>query len=597
MTPTNPNEKIQFKDIASGKYRDYYLIYNRKSTDEPDNQKNSIDYQKKENGRFAARDHLLIAPVSIKGLCVDGIISERHSGYKENNDLTINDVGLVQYQIERPKFQRLIQFLSRGYFKGVVCLCWDRMSRNKGDDTLVRKLMRKGVDVRFTLVKYEKTSSGYLHMDIDGMFAEHHSRVTSEKVTTATRHLREKGICTYRAPIGYRNLGSMDFKPFDEMRAPIIKKAFELYATGEWSIADVTAIANKEGLTTVPMRRRRSEEEMLAEEEDDAVIEKVSRPINLVHMHKILTNPFYTGKIIGAEGGYVESKSHDPLISDLLFYQVQRELCNKKVSVHYTDKIPLLHRAFVRCLHCSRVFTPYMKKGIQYFGSRCTKYCANKKKSFNLAYLEEQIAVIISTLYFTEEEMTMLDAQMSTDISLLEERRHTQLDNNDRLKKKVREDLSYLRTNKLTLLKIGVYTPETWFEEEKRLSQELASLQVVEQTSDEAMHGVIKDIQKLSELLKHGSAHYSFAKSDEKANMIHVIFSELSLSENTVTYKVKKGFKHLESRLANVCDPTTWLSELLAHRSDIQESIVDLSKSVNPQLLHHYTGSGASPKE
>ena len=504
---------------------------------------------------------------------------------KRTTTLTINDAGLVQYQIERPKFQRLIQFMSRGYIKGVVCLCWDRMSRNKGDDTLVRKLMRKGVDIRFTLAKYEKTSSGYLHMDIDGMFAEHHSRVTSEKVTTATRHLREKGICTYRAPIGYLNLGTMDFKPLDEVRAPIIKRAFELYATGDWSIADVTAMANKEGLTTVPMRRRRTEDEMLAEEEDDAVIEKVSRPISLVNMHKILTNPFYTGKILAADGGYVESKSHDPLITDLLFYQVQRELSNKKVSVHYSEKVPLLHRGFARCLHCSRVYTPYMKKGIQYFGSRCTKDCPNKKRSFNLAYLEEHIEAIISTLYFTDEEMAMLDARMSTDVSLLEERRNIQIEKNERLKKKVREDLSYLRSNKLTLLKVGVYTPETWLAEETKLCGELTSLEVIEQTSDEAMHEVIKDIVKLSELLKNGSAHYSFSKSEEKSNIIHIIFSELSLSEDTVSYQVKKGFLPLKSRLANICDPTTWLSELSLYRDEIITSTREMKELLPSHLV------------
>lgn len=561
-----------------GKYRDCYLVYNRKSTDEPDNQKNSIDYQKKENGRFAQREHLPIAPITLKGLCVDGIISERHSGFKENNDLTISREGLVQYRIERPKFQRLIQFLSRGAFKGVICLCWDRMSRNKGDDTLVRKLMRKGIDVRFTLAKYEKTSSGYLHMDIDGMFAEHHSRVTSEKVTTATRHLREKGICTYRAPIGYRNLGSMDFKPFDDARAPVIKKAFELYATGEWSIADLTALANKEGLTTMPMRRRRSEEEMLAEEEDDAVIEKVSRPINLVHMHKILTNPFYTGKIIGVHGGYIESKSHEPLISEELFYKVQSELKKKKVSLHYTEKLALPHRGFVRCRDCNRVYSPYEQKGIQYFSSRCLKECQNTRKNFNLNFLEEKMGVIIAKLHLTDNEIAKLNACTTTDISLLEERRHQELERNDRMKKKIREDLSYLRANKLTLLKTGVYTPEALLAEEDKLSTELNSLQTAEQTSDEAMHEVVKDVLKLSELLKDGSAYYSFADSTEKTKIIHIIFSELSLSGDTVQYKLKKGFKPFETRLANLGDPTGWLSELLPLRDCITESTEELQR-------------------
>ena len=77
------------------------------------------------------------------------------------------------------------------------------MSRNKGDDTLIRKLMRKGVDVRFVYANYDKTSSGALHMDIDGMFAQHHSRVTSEKVSLTIKVARAKGVaralsCNFR---------------------------------------------------------------------------------------------------------------------------------------------------------------------------------------------------------------------------------------------------------------------------------------------------------------------------------------------------------------------------------------------------------------
>src|ERR1700739_347171 len=193
------------EDIESGKYRDCYLIYNRKSTDDTDNQKNSIKYQKSENTRFAFREHLPIAPITLEGFCTDGIISERHSGFKEDLELTFGDGNAVQYRVERPKFYRLAQLLSKSYFKGVIFLCWDRASRNKGDDTILRKLMKAGVDIRFTLAQYDKTSSGALHMDIDGMFAEHHSRVTSEKVRLATKDLRERGVCTYKAPIGYLN--------------------------------------------------------------------------------------------------------------------------------------------------------------------------------------------------------------------------------------------------------------------------------------------------------------------------------------------------------------------------------------------------------
>src|SRR5260221_2613734 len=105
--------------------------------------------------------------------------------------------------------------LSHTYFKGVICLCWYRASRNKGDDTIIRKLMKAGVDIRFTLAQYDKTSAGELHMDIDGMFSEHHSRVTREKVTITFRNARARGLCTHRAPVGYLNPGGMEHKPFD----------------------------------------------------------------------------------------------------------------------------------------------------------------------------------------------------------------------------------------------------------------------------------------------------------------------------------------------------------------------------------------------
>ena len=185
ISPINDN---LIKEIEFGKYRDTYLVYNRKSTDEPENQKNSIKYQRSENARFAMRENLKISSISIDGFCVDGVISEKHSAFKEDSKMTIGEDGIVQYTIERPKFFKMIQYLNQGYFKGVIILCWDRISRNKGDETVIRKLMKQGVDFRFVLATYDKTSSGALHMDIDGMFAEHHSRVTSEKVKLNIRN-------------------------------------------------------------------------------------------------------------------------------------------------------------------------------------------------------------------------------------------------------------------------------------------------------------------------------------------------------------------------------------------------------------------------
>ena len=92
--------------IESGFFKDYYFIYNRKSTDDTDSQKNSIKYQKAFNLRFSFDEKIQLAPLTIAGFCTDGIISERHSAFAENELLEIID-GKVTFHIELQKFQRM----------------------------------------------------------------------------------------------------------------------------------------------------------------------------------------------------------------------------------------------------------------------------------------------------------------------------------------------------------------------------------------------------------------------------------------------------------------------------------------------------------
>ncbi|MDE1945495.1 MAG: recombinase family protein [Patescibacteria group bacterium] len=545
------------KDIESGAYRDCYLIYNRKSTDDTDNQKNSIKYQKSENTRFAFRNGLPIAALTIEGFCTDGIVSERHSGFKENIELTFGIGNTVQYRVERPKFHQLVQLLSKGYFKGVIFLCWDRASRNKGDDTIIRKLMKAGIDIRFTLAQYDKTSAGELHMDIDGMFAEHHSRVTREKVTITMRNARARGLCTHKAPVGYLNQGSMEHKPLDLERAPIIKQLFELAATGDWSLADLARWAVEQGFTMPPIRRRRTQGEILAEEEDDMrlEVEKVSHLPTFNSIHKILTNPTYTGKVPNEDGIYTPTASLEAIVSDELYREVQGQLRKKKQSAHYIEHLDHPLRGLMFCGVCARVYTPYVKKGITYYGARCAKDCPNPRKSVNFAFIAGKVGELIARLVFTKDELAEINARTTTDLALLDMKRIDKIEAGERRKKKIREDLKYLRENRLPLLRGGAYTPEGIAEEEARLNQELLSLSSEEMVSDVSMAETVKEVVKLSELIEYSIPVYDFANPTEKERIIRTIFSELTLSEDTLQYQCKNGFKALQGRFVASSEP------------------------------------------
>jgi|TARA_B100002003_G_C14058515_1_gene509630 hypothetical protein len=195
---------------------------------------------------------------------------------------------------------------------------------------------------------------------------------------------------------------------------------------------------------------------------------------------------------------------------------------------------------------------------------------------FRSTEITEKFESFISELHFTDEELVELDARIGTDISILEEKRRKKLEINERKKKKIRDDLTYLRSNKISLLKSSVYTPESFLEEENKLNAQLSELHGQEQTSDEAMHETVKEVIKLSELIKNVVPYYRFANPREKERIIRIIFSELHVSQNTLDYKVKKGFEPFKSKSVAFCDPNGWLSELLGYRDYIAVSIKEL---------------------
>lgn len=545
----NLDEEI-IKDILSGKYKDRYLIYNRKSTDDGTNQKNSLSYQKTKNLEYLKEKKLKLTDLTIAGFCKDGIISEKHSAFKEDELMEVKDDGTVQFKVDRPKFHRLVSYLNKKLFKGVIFYCYDRASRNKADGAIIKKLRDGGVDLRFVMADYQKSASGDIHMDVDGMFAQHHSKITSEKVKETLREQRSVGYCTYQAPVGYLNEGNVEYKPFDPARAPIVKRMFEL-ADENWSIIDICKWAIEEGFTMPARRPRRSSEELLADEEDDNedTREQIKGLPRKTTVQVILRNNFYIGLIKGNDGEYVKSMSHEPLISNELFESVQQKLSKKNKSKHYDKPLEWAFRKLFQCKECERSYTPYPKKGILYLGVRCKDGCKNSNKNINETFVIEKTGEIIKRLNYTEKELEELEKNAHKDIKRLEKNRLKQIESIENRKKKIRVDLEYLRSEKTTLLRTGAYSPEEYMEEVSSKERDLKSLMEEEQTSEEAMVATFNDVVRVSELLKNITTYWDFLNSYEIDEILRIIFSELYISRETLTFNVNLGFKGFENRL------------------------------------------------
>jgi len=175
------------------------------------------------------------------------------------------------------------------------------------------------------------------------------------------------------------------------------------------------------------MRRRRTEEELLEEDDDDDIqsrLPKVSRPIRSNHLQQILANRFYAGMVRNRDGNWIPSKSHQALVDERVFERVQENRKKRNQSIHYGKKLALCFRGICRCDDCKRVYTPYVQKGAEYFGSNCRPSCLNDNKNFPARFLEREVGLTISRLSFTDKELTvarlLLDGLSSNQIAEIE---------------------------------------------------------------------------------------------------------------------------------------------------------------------------------
>jgi hypothetical protein len=159
--------------------------------------------------------------------------------------------------------------------------------------------------------------------------------------------------------VGYvNNLQTHRIEP-DLVRAPLIARIFELYASGEYSVKGLTVKAKELGLTHP----------------------RSSRPMMKAEMHRILRNPLYIGEFRWL--GKLHAGSHEPLITRERFAQVQAMLGRKPRATY-----PKQQHAFMGLLTCARCqcsITAERKKG-KYMYYRCTGFhgkCGN-------AYIREE---------------------------------------------------------------------------------------------------------------------------------------------------------------------------------------------------------------
>lgn len=229
------------------------------------------------------------------------------------------DRGESARSADRPQLQDMLAYVAENPTTYLIVHKIDRLARNRIDDVEINLALKNaGVTLVSCTENIDDTPSGMLLHGIMSSIAEFYSRNLANEVIKGSVQKAKAGGTVGKAPTGYLNVRKMEngreirTVEVDPMRGPIMKWAFEEYATGKWNLRDLLAEATKRGLNSTPGPKT------------------PSKPLVLSHFHVLLKNPYYKG-IVSYRGEQYPGK-HEPLVSVKTWARVQELLAQKSNS-------------------------------------------------------------------------------------------------------------------------------------------------------------------------------------------------------------------------------------------------------------------------
>jgi site-specific DNA recombinase len=284
----------------------------------------------------------------------------------------------------RPKFQQFLTDLRSRKIKPEVFLCirTDRFSRNfvAGYEMFLffkkEGIVFETVENNVKLDSPESLLPFMFNMIIPQMDNERRALNTKRGMRQALK----EGRFMWKAPKGYVNDKVGKAILIDKVEGPIIKHAFESFASGLYSAEQVRKMVQEKGL-------------------------KITKQNFL----NILRNPLYTGKIRvdkwEEEQEIIVDGLHEALISEEIFKQCQDILSGKKKKLSRLntriENLPL--RGFLTCAKCGKKLTGSNSKSRS--GSLHSYYhCQNNcKERFRADKANEVFTEYLKTFQICEE--------------------------------------------------------------------------------------------------------------------------------------------------------------------------------------------------
>jgi site-specific DNA recombinase len=250
--------------------------------------------------------------------------------------------------VNRTEFQQMLQFCALKHKEIVAVVVYDgtRFSRETMDALQVEAILNaKGIVVRSATQPFDESPVGTLMKTIVYGYATFDNKIRAVRTEEGMKaHIRD-GLWVHRAPIGYVNVTpvSADAPNLiqDAERAPLLRQAFDEYASGSYSKSQLLDRMTALGLKDTS-----------------------GKALSPQTFDKILRNPVYAGWIVSSWGIRARGR-FEPIISEETYDRVQAVLAGKSANnterTPNNPKFPL--RVFMRCGICGTPLTASLSTG------------------------------------------------------------------------------------------------------------------------------------------------------------------------------------------------------------------------------------------
>ena len=250
---------------------------------------------------------------------------------------------------DRTQLLNVIDFCRENKGTVGVLLIWkiDRFARNVADHYSVKTtLLKYGVRVASVTEPIDSDPTGKLMEGVLASVAQFDNDVRAMRTVQGMRRRLQEGIFPWGPPFGYRSSvtnGEKKSLPdvLDEPTFSLLRRAWKLFATGEYSQAEVGRLMASWGLAS-----------------------KHGRTFGPQSLYQLFTNRYYAGILVDPWDNQEYEGKHTALVTKSEFYRVQSIIARRDRSIpHEKDNPDFPLRGLARCPSCEHPVTGALSRG------------------------------------------------------------------------------------------------------------------------------------------------------------------------------------------------------------------------------------------